>query len=61
MVICFVFFNFLFVKNGATALHFATSKGFEQVIKILVEHRSNIIDLQDKVFIFLFFLILVVF
>ena len=49
------FFNILFLlKDGETALHFATWKGFEQIVKILVEHGSNI-DIQTKVLIFFFF------
>ena len=41
------FFLFL-LKDGETALHFAALKGFEQTVKILLEHGSNIL-LQDKV------------
>ena len=46
------FFNnfFLLLKNGKTALHFAASRGFEQIVEILIEHGSNV-NLQDKVFI----------
>ena len=45
--------NFLLLKYGRTALHLAAPKGFEQIVKILVEHGSNV-DLQDQVFIFFF-------
>ena len=41
------------LKNGETALHIAVWKGFEQIVKILVEHGSNV-DLQNAVFIFFF-------
>ena len=36
-----------------TALHYAAQRGFEQIVKILVEHGS-IIDLQSTVLIFSF-------
>ena len=49
------FHNFFFVKNGKTALHYAfAERGFEQIVKILVEHGSNV-QFQDQVLIFLFF------
>ena len=54
----FLFFfltTFFLLKNGWTALHYAADRGFEQIVKILVEHRSNI-NIQTKVFIFFFFL-----
>ena len=41
------------LKDGATALHKAAEKGFEEIMKILLEHGANP-DLQDKVLIFLF-------
>ena len=37
-----------------TALHYAVRQRFEQIVKILVEHGSNM-DLQDRVLIFFFF------
>ena len=51
----FILFSttFFLLKYGKTALHYAAEKGFEQIIKILIEHRSNI-HLQNKVFIFFF-------
>ena len=54
-MICFVLFlkNFFFVQFGATALHFAAEKGFEEVVKILIKHEASI-DLQDEVLIFFF-------
>ena len=61
--LCCVIFDFVFVlflttffllKDGWTALHHAAWRGFEQIVKILVEHRSNI-NIQTKVFIFFFF------
>ena len=39
-----------FVQNEQTALHKAASKGFEEVVKILIEHGSNV-NLQDRVLI----------
>ena len=36
-----------------TALHIAAWKGSEQIVKILIEHGSNV-NLQNKVFIFIF-------
>ena len=42
------------LKFGKTALHFAAEKGFEQIVKILVEHGSNL-DLQTTVLIFFSF------
>ena len=56
--IYFVFILFLttffLLKYGGTALHLAAEEGFEQIVKILIEHRSNI-NIQNKVFIFFFF------
>ena len=46
------------LKGGWTALHYAADKGFEQIVKILVEHGSNV-DLQDRV-VLIFFLFVVV-
>ena len=40
-----------------TALHKGAHKGFEQIVKILLEHGSNV-NLQDQVFIFFFFFLL---
>ena len=63
MVVFVLIFDFVFIlflttffllKYGKTALHYATWRGFEQIVKILVEHGSNL-DLQDPVFIFFFF------
>ena len=42
-------------KVEQTALHNAASKGFEQIVKILIEHGSNV-DLQNQVLIFFFLL-----
>ena len=50
-----IFFFFFYQKNGRTPLSIAAERGFEEVVKILIEYGSNI-DLQDKVFIFFFFL-----
>ena len=52
LFVCFLSL-FLFLQNGWTALHFAARKGFEDIVKILVEHGSNI-QLEDQVFIFFF-------
>ena len=50
-----LFFNIFFLlKFGKTALHFAALNGFEQIVKILIEHGSNV-HLQNIVFIFFFF------
>ena len=46
----------LLVKDGWTALHIAANKGFERIVKILLEHGANIHS-QDDVLIFFFFLI----
>ena len=51
----FFFTTFFLLKGGWTALHFAASKGFEQVVRVLLEHGSNV-DLQDQVLIFILFL-----
>ena len=56
--LCFFFFfqTSFYVQNGWGPLHAAASKNFEKVVKILIEHGSNM-HLQNKVFIFsLFFL-----
>ena len=45
---------FFLLKYGITALHIAAEKGFEQIVKILVEHGSNL-HLQEQVLIFFFF------
>ena len=52
----FLFFfltTFFLLKFGMTALHLAADKGFEQIVKILVENGANV-HLQDQVFIFFF-------
>ena len=62
VVLCDIYFvfilffltTFFLLKNGMTALHKAASYGFEVIVKNLVEHGSDI-DLQDTVFIFIFF------
>ena len=46
--------TFFSLKYEDTALHIAAYNGFEQIVKILVEHGSNV-HLQDKVFSFSFF------
>ena len=59
---CSFFKNFFLLKGGKTALHLAASKGWEQIVKILVDHGSNV-DLQTTVFFFdfwFFFLFLCV-
>ena len=48
--------TFFLLKYGMTALHKAAFKGFEQTVKILIEHGSNV-NLQDKV-VLIFFLFL---
>ena len=65
VVLCEIYFvvvlfltTFFLLKHGKTALHIAAEKGFEQIMKILVEHGSNV-NLQDAVFIFFFFLIFI--
>ena len=49
--------TFFLLKNGRTALHIAAEKGFEQIVKILIKHGSNV-HLQDRVLIFLFLFLL---
>ena len=41
------------MKYGRTALHRAAYYGFEEIVKILLEHGANG-DLQEEVLIFLF-------
>ena len=48
----FMLLLFLFVKAGKAALHKAAEKGFEGIVKILLEHGSNV-HLQTRVFSFL--------
>ena len=43
--------NFFLLKDGSTALHRAAC--FEQIVKILVKHGSNV-HIQTIVFIFFF-------
>ena len=43
-----------------TAFHIAAEKGFVEIVKILIEHGSNI-HLQDNVFSFSFFFVVVLF
>ena len=57
MIFVFIFFLtqlFFLFKNEDTALHIAALSGSEQIVKILLEHGSNV-HLQDKVLIFFFF------
>ena len=56
LILFLIFFltTFFLLKYGWTALHIAASKGFEQIVKILIEYRSNI-NIGDKVFILFFF------
>ena len=49
--------TFFLLKYGWSALHIAVWKGFEQIVKILVGHGSNV-DLQDPVLIFSFLYLL---
>ena len=51
--LCCSVFYLLFVKDGKTALHYAAEKGFEEIVKFVLEHGSNV-DLQDQVLIFFF-------
>ena len=55
--ISFVFILFLttlfLLKDGWTALHYAAYSGYKQILKILIEHGSNV-HLQTKVLIFFF-------
>ena len=48
-ILFFVLFfnNFFLLKDGWSALHIAAWNGFEEIVKILVEHGSNV-DLQTK-------------
>ena len=45
--------TFFLLKGGWTVLHLAAARGFEQIVKILVEHGSNV-NLQTSVLIFFF-------
>ena len=54
VIFCFVFIlltNSFFLKYRITALHKAAEKGSEAIVKLLVEHGSNV-DLQNYVLIF---------
>ena len=55
MLVCVIysFLKFLFVQDGAAALHYAALGGFEEIVKILIEHGSNV-NLRDLVLIFFF-------
>ena len=41
-----------------TSLHLAVSKSFEEIVKILIKHGSNV-NLQDQVLILFFFFYLI--
>ena len=60
MVMCgdlfYSFLKLLFVKHQNTPLHYAAGEGFKEIVKVLIEHGSEI-DLQNKVLIFFFLLI----
>ena len=47
----YCFFDLIFCQGGNTPLHYAADEGFEEIMKILVEHGANI-DLQNEVLIF---------
>ena len=49
------FLKLFFVKSGWIALHYAAEKGSEEIVKILIEHGSNV-NLQDEVLFFSLFL-----
>ena len=53
ILFCYLFNKFFLLKNGCTVLHCAAWKGFEQIVKLLIEHGS-IVNLQDAVSFFLF-------
>ena len=61
-LLSFISFLFLlcFIQDGMTALQFAADKGFKEIVKILVEHGSNV-DLQVEVLIFILFLFFFIF
>ena len=48
------FFEIFFLKDGWTPLHIAAETGFEQIVKILIEHCASV-NLQNQVFSFLHF------
>ena len=48
------FFEIFFFKGGWTPLHVAAVKGFEEIIKIFIEHRANV-NIQNNVPSFSFF------
>ena len=52
-VLCFFEILFFF-KDGWTPLHVAAENGFEEIVKIFIEHRANV-NIQNKVFSFFFF------
>ena len=41
--ILFLLTTFFLLKDGQTALHYAAFYGFEQIVKILVEHGANVL------------------
>ena len=54
-VLLFFFVNkFFLLRMERPLFTYAAEKGSEQIVKILIEHRSNI-NIQTKVFIFFFF------
>ena len=52
--ILFLFLTFLFIfKDGDTPLHMAAFHGFEEIVKIFIEHGANV-NIQNKVFFLIF-------
>ena len=64
VIVLFCFFSFLTLyfifKNGWTPLHVAAAQGFEETVKIFIGHGANV-NIQNKVFFFLFFDVLFLF
>ena len=56
LLCCFEVLILFFFKYGEAVLHKAAEKGFEDIVKVLLEHGATV-DIREQVLIFFFFFV----